>query len=501
MSDALEALRTRLAKIEDVKHAAAVLAWDQETWMPPEGESGRAQQLSTLHTLAHDLFVDDATGALLNMAEAAATQPLDADLVRVVRRDYERERTVASDLVARLSEAAARGQAAWQKARANDDFEAFAPHLERLVQLNIEKAEQLGYDDTPYDALLEEYEPGCTTATLVDTFGALRRALVPIVEHIAAAPALDASPVHGPFPKAQQRTFGEAVMADLGYDFSRGRQDESAHPFTTAFGIDDVRVTTRYDTSFFPTAFFSMLHEAGHAMYEQGLSPDLARTPLAEGASLGMHESQSRLWENMVGRSRAFWTHYFPKAQAAFPDALADTAAEAFYRAINRVEPSLIRVEADEVTYPLHVMVRFELERALIEERLTVDELPAAWNARMDEYLGVVPDSDANGVLQDVHWSMGAFGYFPTYALGTLMATQLWDAIERDIPNVRAQVAQGQTSHILEWLRTHIHRHGRRRTAEELLQDATGEGLTADPWLAYVRKKFGALYGSIPQAA
>jgi len=280
----------------------------------------------------------------------------------------------------------------------------------------------------------------------------------------------------------------------VGYDFERGRQDESAHPFTTSFAIDDVRLTTRYDEDYLPSALFSMLHEAGHGIYEQNIAPDLARTPLAEGASLGIHESQSRFVENMLGRSRAFWQHYFADAQEAFPDALGDVDAETFYRAVNRVEPSLIRVEADEVTYNLHVMLRFELERGLVRGDVAVEDLPGLWRETMDDYLGVVPETDADGVLQDVHWSLGAIGYFPTYALGTLMSAQLWDAMRADVPDADAHIAEGRFAPILEWLHTYIHRHGRKLEAPDLLERATGQPLTAEPWLRYVRRKFGPLY-------
>lgn len=498
MSNAFDALRTHLAPIEDLKAAAAVLAWDQETFMPDGGADARAQQLSTLQSTAHEQFASDDTGTLLDRAAEAldTNDPLDerAALVRVTRREYERARRVPSSLVAALSEATSRAQQAWKTARRENDFSLFAPHLERLVELSVEKAEAIGYEDEAYDALLEEFEPGLTTADVASTFDALRDDLVPLVDAIADAPQLDSEILHRTYPKAKQREFGERVLAEMGYDFDRGRQDVSAHPFTTSFSVDDVRITTRYDESFFPTAFFSMIHEGGHALYEQGIDPELARTPLGDGASLGVHESQARLWENHVGRSRPFWQHYFPKLKKIFPDALGDTQRESFYRAINRVEPSLIRVEADEVTYNLHVMLRFELERGLIDGSVSVNDLPARWNAAMDDYLGVVPDSDANGVLQDVHWSMGSFGYFPTYTLGTLMAAQLSESLRKDLPTLDAHLADGSFGPLLDWLRTHVHRHGRKLTAPALLERATGTALSAKAWLRYATTKFGALY-------
>lgn len=494
----VDALCDALAPIEDLKSAAAVLSWDQETFMPDGGAAARAQQISTLKTMAHERFVTDEMGVLLDKAETAVASgnasDKAVDLVRVVRRDYDRARKLPSDLVRALSQAASEGQTAWKQARANDNFDHFAPHLERLVDLTIQKAEALGYEHERYDVLLDEYEPGLPTAEVVDTFSDLREQLVPLVDAIADQPAPDTSMLHGTFPVDQQKAFGEQVIADFGYDFDCGRQDISAHPFTTSFGIRDVRLTTRFDEQFLPSGLFSTLHEAGHGLYEQGISPDLARTPLAEGASLGIHESQSRFYENVVGRSRPFWQHYYPALQDTFSDALGSVSLDTFYRAINRVEPSLIRVEADEVTYNLHIMLRFELERALVQEDLAVQDLPAAWNDRMDEYLGITPDSDANGVLQDVHWSFGAIGYFPTYALGTLMSAQIEEAVRQDLPDFDAQIAEGEFAPVLDWLRTHIHQHGRRLDAPDLLEQATGQSLQADAWLQSMRTKYGAIY-------
>lgn len=498
MPDPFEQLRTHLAPVEDLKAAAAVLSWDQETVMPDGGAEARAQQLSTLHSMAHERFVTEKTGELLDQAAEMVEAPdsLDdgASLVRVVRRDYERARRVPSTLVAELSEATSRAKQAWKKARREDDFSIFAPHLEQLVELSVEKAEAIGYENEPYDALLEEFEPGLTTEEVASTFEALRDDLVPLVDAIAEAPQLDDEVLYSTYPKAKQREFGEQVLEEIGYDFDRGRQDVSAHPFTTSFSVDDVRITTRYDESFFPSAFFSMIHEGGHALYEQGIDPALDRTPLADGASLGVHESQARFWENHVGRSRSFWRHYFPQLQDTFPDALGDADLDAFYRAINRVEPSLIRVEADEVTYNLHVMLRFELERGLIDGTISVNDLPDLWDDAMDDYLGIVPDTDADGVLQDVHWSMASFGYFPTYTLGTLMAAQLTEALRNDLDDVDAQLANGEFAPLLEWLRTHVHRHGRKLTAPALLDRVTDAELSADAWLEYAHSKFGALY-------
>ena len=498
MPDPVSALRDHLAPIQDLKNAAAVLAWDQETVMPDGGAEARAQQLSTLQSMAHERFAADETGELLDRAAEAIDDPDaptdDASLVRVTRRDYDRARRVPASLVAALSKATSEAKQAWKRARTEDDFTIFAPHLERLVELSVEQAEAIGYEDEPYDALLEEYEPGLRTAEVADTFATLREDLVPLVDAIADAPQLDDDPLHGSFPQDKQEAFGTQVLREMGYDDERGRQDVSAHPFTTSFAPDDVRITTRYDEQFFPSAFFSMVHEGGHALYEQGIAPALARTPLADGASLGVHESQARLWENHIARSRPFWRQYFPRLQTTFTDTLGSTDPVRFFHAINRVEPSLIRVEADEVTYNLHVMLRFELERGLIDGSVAVNDLPTLWNEAMDDYLGVVPDTDANGVLQDVHWSMASFGYFPTYTLGTLMAAQWMEAIEDALPNLNDHIADGHFAPLLDWLRTHIHQHGRKYTAPQLLERATGAELSAEAWLRYAQKKFGTLY-------
>lgn len=493
----LDALKTRLATVADLRAAAALLEWDQETYMPPGAAEARAHQLATLRTLAHAHLVAEETQALLtDLAAAEPDDPTDRALLAVARRDVERAARRPEDLVARQARARTRAVEAWKRARHENDVAAFAPHLRELLALAREEADALGYADHPYDALLEEYEPGLTHAEVARTFAALQAELVPILEALTAVPPLDDAPVRGRFDPEQQWALGLAVAEAFGYDLARGRQDRSAHPFTTAFTPPfDVRITTRLAEDFFPTAFFGTLHEVGHALYEQGFDPALARTPLAEAASLGLHESQSRLWENLVGRSRGFWRWAFPKARAAFPDALADVEEEAFYRAVNRVAPSPIRVEADEVTYPLHVTLRFDLEVALLTGDLTVEDLPSAWHDGMRRLLGVTPRSDAEGCLQDIHWALGAFGYFPTYTLGSLMAVQLYDAAERELGDLQEHFAAGRFEPLLAWLRARIHRPGRTATTRELLLRATGSDLAAGPWLTYVRRKFGPLHG------
>ena len=348
--------------------------------------------------------------------------------------------------------------------------------------------------DARYDALLDAFEPDARTADVARVFAVLRAELVPLVAAVADRPAPDDSFLRAPYDEAEQWAFGLETAEAFGYSLDHGRQDRSAHPFSTSFGTTDVRVTTRLDPDFFPTAFFGTAHEVGHALYEQGFAPELARTPLADGASLGLHESQSRLWENLVARSAPFWEGAYPRLQARFPDALGGVERAAFVRAVNRVEPSLIRVEADELTYHLHVLLRFEIERALLSGALDAADLPEAWNEGMRDLLGVAPPSDADGCLQDIHWSLGALGYFPTYTLGTLMSVQLWDAAARDLGDLDADLRAGRFEPLLGWLREHVHRWGRARTAGDVLRRATGADLDAGPWLDYARRKYTALY-------
>ena len=501
MQERFDELKTLLARVADLNAAADVLEWDQETYMPDGAAGARGHQVATLRKLAHEFFTADEVGTLLE-ALAPVTQGLDpvsteASLVRVAWRDYEKALKIPAALVAEMAEAVARGKQAWRKARATDTYATFAPHLEHLIDLNVQKAEALGYDDCLSDALLDQYEEGMKTATVEAVFADLRARLVPIVHAIAEREPPDDRVLHQPFDKQKQWDFGLEVIKDFGYDFDRGRQDLSVHPFTTSFSITDVRLTTRVDERYLPSALFGTLHECGHGLYEQGIDLALDRTPLADGTSLGMHESQSRLWENLVGRSRAFWQCYYPRLQAVFPDQLADVSLEAFYRGINKVEPSLIRVEADEVTYNLHVMLRFELEQAMVEGRVTVADLPELWNEKMEEYLGLRPETDADGVLQDIHWSLGALGYFPTYSLGNLMSAQLFDQAKKDLPGLEAQIAAGQFAALLGWLRTNIHQYGRKLEALEILERVTGEGLNAGPWLDYIREKYGEIYGAL----
>ena len=475
-----------------MNQAAAVLEWDQETYMPEGGADSRSSQVATLRSMAHEMLTDEATVRLLESARPESV--LEKDLVRVVKRDVDKALRVPSKLIAAMAEASGRSKGAWQKARATNDFSLFAPHLEHIIDLCIQHAEALGHEEQPYDALLDQYEEGATTRQVAHVFEEVRKELVPIVQAIGASRPLCEGPVHREYPLDNQWSFGLDMVKRMGYDLKHGRQDVSTHPFSTSFSISDVRITTRTELRFFNPAFFGTLHEAGHAMYEQGIDSSLEGLPLADGTSLGMHESQSRMWENLVGRSRSFWKFAYPLAQKSFPRALSDVSEDEFYKAINAVMPSTIRVEADEVTYNLHIMLRFELEQEMIAGRIPVSDLPQAWNDRMESWLGVRPESDSEGVLQDIHWSLGAIGYFPTYALGNLMSVQLFEAARNDLGDLDAQIGRGEFGPLLGWLRANVHQWGRRKTAEQILIDSTGSGLAAGPWVQYIRGKFGELY-------
>jgi len=500
MSDPIRVLRDQLAVISDLRAAAAVLHWDQETQMPPGGAAGRAMALATLTRLAHESFTSSGTGDLLAAAERAAG-PLDpesddAALVRVTRRDYDRLTKLPPDFVAERAREASLSTEVWKEARKQNDFAAFRPSLQKMVDFARRTADYLGYAEHPYDALLDLYEPDMKAREVDTVFARLREVTVPFVRALGArGRPIDDAVLHEEYPEAQQEAFGLTVAQAFGYDLGRGRLNVSAHPFATGFSTGDVRITTRYNRRDLSEAVFGIFHEAGHAMYEQGVAPELNRTPLARGASLGLHESQSRMWENLVGRSRRFWEHYLPVLRQYFPDQLRGVEAEEFYRAVNRVTPSLIRTSADEVTYNLHIMLRFDLEKALLEGQVKVDDLPAAWVAKMDEYLGVTPATDADGVMQDIHWSGGALGYFPTYALGNIISVQLFEAARRAAPGIDDDIANGQFATLLGWLRQRVHRHGRKFLPREILQRATGETLTAEPYLRYLQRKFGDIYG------
>jgi carboxypeptidase Taq len=504
MSDSLERLKAILAEVTDLSRAAAMLEWDQETYMPRGGVAARSDQLSTLLRLAHIRFTGDEVGRLLGELEdetsGKAFDSYEASLVRVTRRDYELERKLPPELVAEAARASSAARPVWEKARREADFKIFAPALEKNVELNRQIADAIGYQGRPYDALLDRYEPGLTTGELETIFAELKKAIVPLVAEIARhTDAIGDRVLYLEYDPAVQVRYALDLVTKLGYDLERGRQDISTHPFSTSFGPGDARITTRVSPGFFNECLFGSIHESGHAMYNQGIGDDIDRTPLWAGASPGVHESQSRLWENLVGRSAAFWKHFFPSLRSTFPDQLSGVDDEAFFLAVNRSYPSLIRVEADEVTYNLHVLLRFELENEMLEGTLKVKDLPEAWNSRVKSYLGIDVPNDREGVLQDIHWSYVGFGVFPGYTLGNLIGAQLMEKIRADIPDLDAQIEAGQFAALLGWLRKNVHRHGRKFTPNELLERATGKPLEAGPWIAYVQTKFGALYGLKPE--
>ena len=494
-------LEQHLAEIKALAETAALLEWDQQTYMPAGGADSRAAQLAALTGVIHEKLTGSETARRLGAAEAAA-QGLDANtdeaaLVRAVRRDFDQATKIPGELVSETARVTALAHAHWANARAESDWKKFAPDLEKILDLTRQTADHLGHGGERYDALLDQYEPGTTTAEVRALFEAIKPETVALVSKIAALgpDAVDDSVLSGNFDETKQLQFGETVIKALGYDFGRGRQDRALHPFCTSFGSGDVRITTRFDPHFLPMALFGSMHEAGHALYEQGLN---ARFPgsLGAAASLGVHESQSRLWENLVGRSRPFWQHFYAPLQSAFPDALGGVSEEAFYRAINKVAPSLIRVEADEVTYNLHILLRFEMETLLLSGDLPVAEAPAAWNTKMEEYFGLTPPDDASGILQDVHWSAGLIGYFPTYTLGNILSVQLYEKADRDSGgSLASQIGAGEFAPLLAWLRENVHQWGRKYLPKELAVKAVGSPLDPAPYLSYLQQKFGGVYG------
>jgi carboxypeptidase Taq len=496
----IQQLKQHLADVVHLQHAAAVLGWDQQCFMPPGGAEARAEQLAVLSRLAHEKFTTDETGKRLQEA-AAEVKSLSYDsdeaaLVRVAQHDYDLATRIPTALVEEIARTTSQAHEVWAKARADKRFADFAPMLEKIFDLMRQQAQALGYKDRMYDALLDQYEPNMKTADVERLFGDLRQELVPFVAAVfARLDKVDARPVHLNYELAKQEKFGMSVVKQIGYDLRRGRQDRAVHPFTTNFSVNDVRITTRYTKNYMPTALFGSIHEAGHAMYEQGVAQALEGTILAGGTSLGVHESQSRLWENVVGRSRGFWKFFYPQLQKMFSKQLGSVDLETFYRAINFVSRSLIRVEADEVTYNLHIMLRFEMENALLEGKLAVKDAPDAWNTKMKDYLGIVPPNDAEGILQDVHWSSGLVGYFPTYSLGNFLSLQYWEKALKDVPSIPAEIERGNYAPLLTWLNENIHRYGRKYWPAELTQRVTGEPIQIQPFMRYLKAKYSEIYG------
>jgi carboxypeptidase Taq len=492
-------LTTRLAEHNDLVSAAALLRWDQATYMPEGGNAARGRQLATLEKLAHDRLTDPQLARLLDRiaprAEREGAESFAARIVRVARRDVERAVKVPAAFVSAFATHRAQLYERWTRARPANDFAAVASLLAKTVEMSRQYAEYFAPYDHIADPLIDLMDPDVRTAAVRTVFAELRRELVPLVEAITSAAPADDACLHQTFPEDAQLAFGAAIAAKFGYDWTRGRQDKTHHPFMTKFSLGDVRITTRVATNDLSEALFSTLHEAGHALYEQNIDRAFEATPLADGTSAGVHESQSRLWENLVGRSLPFWKGHYPALQAAFPAQLGNVSLDAFYRAINRVERSLIRTNADEVTYCLHVIMRFDFEVELLEDTLAVADLPEAWRARARTDLGVTPATDADGCLQDVHWYDGFVGgAFQSYALGNLMSAQFFDAAVRAHPSIPHDIEAGRFDLLRGWLASNIHVHGRALSADEIVLQATGSPLSAGPYLSYLRTKYGALY-------
>ena len=498
MSEILQDLKAHLLEVSDLNNIGAVLGWDQATYMPSGGGTARGRQLATLSRIAHEKATAPAIGTLLHKLSKLADQSDDSDdaaYVRAARRSYERLVRIPPILVAELTEHSTQTYEAWAKARPANDFASLVPLLEKTVDLSRRIAECFpGYTHIA-DPLIDWADYGMKADSVRALFAALRNELVPIVQAISSQPVADNSCLHKHYPESQQWAFGEQIVRAFGYDFERGRQDKTLHPFCTTFSIGDVRITTRFQEYDLGDGLFSTLHESGHAMYEQGVDPNFEGGPLMGGTSAGVHESQSRLWENLVGRSQPFWEHYYPQLQQHFPQQLGDVTLGTFYRAIHRVNPSLIRVDADEVTYNLHVIIRFDLELALLEGSLRVRDLPEAWRERYRSDLGIAPANDSDGVMQDVHWYAGLVGgSFQGYSIGNLLSVQFFDTALRQHPRIMDEIGQGQFSTLHGWLRDNIYQYGSKYTAPDLIQRVTGGPLRIEPYIAYLRKKYGALY-------
>jgi carboxypeptidase Taq len=485
---ALDRLKRILGEVADLKHAEAVLDWDARVSMPPGGAAARADASATLTRLSHERFASDEVGGLLGELDAAGADPESDEgaLVRVTRRLWERTRRVPSELAGEMARTNGVAVAAWDRAKAGSDFASFAPHLERQLELKRRYIDCFPETGTAYDVLLEDYEEGMTTSEVATVFGRLKDELIAIVERRRGDTV---EPPRGPFPVASQREAGRRILEAFGVDDSTWRIDETPHPFASKPGVGDIRLTTHTDENDL-TSLFSTMHEFGHGVYENDVDLSFARTPLGGGTSSAVHESQSRTWENLVGRSPGFWRWFYPRLQALFPDRLNGVDEGSFVRSVNGVRPGLIRGDADEVTYGLHIILRFELEQELLARSVYVHDLPRVWNARMQEYLGVDVTDDARGVLQDMHWAVGLFGYFPTYQLGNIISVQIWERAVADLGDLDEHFARGEFSSLREWLREHVYRHGSKYPPRDLLRRVTGSDLDPEPYLRYLHAKF-----------
>jgi carboxypeptidase Taq len=493
-SNAVSKLKDRLYDLNALNAAQAVMDWDQQCYMPQGGAEARAEQLGILSRMGHEYHTSDETGRLIEEAAREASTDEERALVRVAKRNFDLATKIPASLVAEKTRVSSIAHEDWVRARKNNDFASFAPILERMFDFSRQEAEYLGYKDHIYDALLDQYEEGATQADCRRMFDKLKGPNKALIDALVAAPNQpDDSKLYGSWDEAKQRAFTEQIVRDIGFSFENGRQDTAPHPFCTNFSVRDVRLTTRFK-DYIGSAIFGSLHEAGHGMYEQGSPVEWDRTPLAGGVSLGVHESQSRTWENIVGRSRAFWQRYLPVLQQSFPE-LSGFDLDNWLRAVNKVQPSFIRVEADEVTYNMHIIVRFELECALLTGELAVKDLPEAWNAKYEEYLGIRPSTDSEGCLQDVHWSAALIGYFPTYSMGNLLSYQIWNCLVRDLGDVDGMIASGNFAPILGWLQDNVYKRGSMYPPKQLVEMVTGKPMDSDDYIAGLTAKYRNLYG------
>ncbi len=499
MEEKLKELKERVGEINDLQSAASVLSWDLYTYMPPKGAPARSRQRATLGRLAHEKLTDPALGQLLEdlrpYEESLPYDHDDAALIRIIRRQYERAVNIPSSLMAEISSHSAASFEAWTKARPANDFSAVQENLEKTLELSRQLSSLFPDAEHVIDPLIAERDYGMTAAKIKPLFSQLRKELVSLLQEVKEQPQIDNSCLHQHFPEEKQEAFGLEVIRHFGFDFERGRQDRTYHPFMIKFSLGDVRITTRFNENNLGEALFSTMHEAGHGMYEMGINPAYERTPLARGTSSGVHESQSRLWENLVGRSKDFWTYFYPRLQEVFPEQLGSVSLDTFYRAINKVQSSLIRTAADELTYNLHVIIRFDLEMALLEGKLAVRDLPEAWRERYKADLGIAPPNDTDGVLQDIHWFFGTIGgMFQGYTLGNIMGAQFFDAALKAHPEIPSEIQNGQFDTLHQWLKENIYQHGSKYTTSELMERVTGGPININPYIQYLRKKYGELY-------
>ncbi len=500
MREKFNSLKQKYSEVADISSATSLLQWDQQVYMPRGGAAARARATSALEELAHRKFTAPETGKLIaelyDWAQGLGHDSLEASYLRAIKRDYDKSAKLPPEFVAEFSRTVSEAIEAWTKARTESNFGVFSPYLSKILELNIRKAEIFGFEKSPYDALLDIYEPGVKKEHIEPLFKKLADGLKPIMKSISAnADMVSNDCLHGVFDEDEQLKLTGEIIKDLGYDLERGRQDRSAHPFTIDFSINDVRITTRTQKDYLPAAVYGSIHECGHALYAQGVDQEFEGTPLSGGASLGLHESQSRFWENIVGRSLGFSKWVLPKYRSHFPGKFEHLSPEDLYKAVNKSAPSLIRVEADEVTYNLHIMLRFEIETMLLEGKLKVADAPELWNAKMQEYFGLKPQKACDGILQDIHWSLGSMGYFPTYTLGNLVSAQLAGQLSKALGGLGSLIEKGDFPTILGWLRSNIHVHGRKYLPDELLKKAINDELRVEPFLDYIKDKYSKLYG------